>query len=190
MKKVDDKICEEISKKLCQVGNFEFDLLGNNCICEKGIKNSINNQGGYLSEENFFGRNLEYTLKINSDEYPIAFQLYKNVKDFYRIFLLTKNNKMLTSVNLTKGQNAERITFDIQIKISSPQSATQEERKFMRDECVKKLVEYGLNVDKKNHIYLGEYDISERKFFNTTPKNLIQNLLIIGICKNKAIFGI
>ena len=190
MKKIDDKICEEISEKLCQVGIFNFNLLGNNCVCEKGIENSINNQRGYLANENFFRRNLEYTLKINSSEYPIAFQLYRNDSGFYRIFLYTQSNKMLTSVNLTKGQQGERIIFDIQIKISSPQSATKEERKFRRDECVKKLIEYGMNVDKKNHVYLGEYDICEKNFFNTTPENLIKNLLVIGIFKNKLIFGI
>ena len=190
MKKVYDKICEEISKKLCSVGNFKFNLFDNECICTKGIENSINNQGDYLRDENFFGRDLEYTLKINSSEYPIAFQLYMNTKEFYRIFLFTKNNKMLTSVNLTKGLNGNRIIFDIQIKITSPQSATQEERKFLRDECVKKLIDYGLKVDKKNHIYLGEYDILENKFYGTTSEDLIKNLLIIGICRNNYIFRI
>ena len=188
--KVDDKICEEFSKELCKVGNFHFNLFENECICTKGIEISINNQGNYLRDENFFGRNLEYTLKINYEEYPIAFQLYRNVSNFYRIFLYTQSNKMLTSVNLTKGLNESRIIFDIQIKITSPQNATQEERKFLRDECVKKLIEYGLKVDKKNYIYLGEYDILEKNFYSTNPEELIKNLLVIGICKNKSIFGI
>ena len=188
--KVNNKICEEISEKLCSIGDFKFNLFGNECICAKGIEVSINNQDAYLRDENFFGRNLEYTLQINSEKYPIAFQLYKNIKDFYRIFLFTQNNKMLTSVNLTKGFNESRIIFDIQIKITSPQSATQEERKFLRDECVKKLIEYGLKVDKKNHVYLGEYDISEKIFYATNPEKLIKNLLVIGICKNNSIFEI
>ena len=191
MQKVDDKICRQISKKLCSAGNFKFALFGKECICTKGIENSINNQGELnLRNENFFGRDLEYTLKVNSSEYPIAFQLYMNIKEFYRIFLFTHNNKILTSVNLTPGQKADRIIFDIQVKITSPHSATQEERKFLRDECVKKLIDYGLKVDKKNHVYFGEYDILENKFCDTTPEDLIKNLLIIGICKNNSIFGI
>ena len=165
-------------------------MFGNHCICTKGINISINDQGLYLRDENFFGRNLEYTLKIKSNEYPIAFQLYENTNEHYRIFLYTENNKMLTSVNLTTGQQDDRIIFDIQIKITSPQSATKEERAFIRDECVRKLREYGLNVDKKNHIYLGQYDIPNEKFIDTTPKDLLTNLLVLGICKNETIFGI
>ena len=190
MYKVNDKISITIAQRFYNIGNFEFNILDNKCTLTKGIKNSINNQQDYLRDENFFGRNLEYTLKINDEEYPIAFQFYENDRGHYRIFVFTEKGKMLTSVNLTTGLRDEIITFDIQIKITSPQSITKEERKLIRDECVKKLREYGLNVDKKNHVYLGEYDITSNKFVNITPKDLLINLLVIGIYKNSEIFNI
>ena len=190
MYEVDEKICNEISEQLRKVGNFEFNLLGNRFVCKKGVKCSINNQDGCLMKENFFGRDLEYILQLNSTKYPIAFQLYENIRKHYRIFVFTKDAKMLTSVNLTNGYQNNKIIFDIQIKITSPHNISKEERKFIRDECVKDLREYGLNIDKKNHAYLGEYDICTREFFNTTPEYFIKNLLVIGICKNKSIFGL
>ena len=56
---------------------------------------------------------------------------------------------MLTSVNLTKGLDGEKIIFDIQIKISSPQNLSCEERSNIRDDIVKELRNNGLKADKK-----------------------------------------
>ena len=119
---VNEEIVAKISNHLCELGNLEFDISGNHFLAQKGTDYSINNQEGNLRESNYFGRNLEYTLLVNGMKIPIVIQLYENIKKQYRIFLFGKGNKMLTSVNLTKGLDGEKIIFDIQIKISSPQN--------------------------------------------------------------------
>ena len=180
---IDEKLCNKISKYLFQVNKFEFDLLGNNCICTRKVDD--------LKDIELYGVNLEYNLKINEKYHQIYFSIGQGENSYYYIFV-SKVGKTLIVLNLNiNNQNQDdRIIFDIQIIITSPQSATKEERAFIRDECVKKLREYGMNVDKKNRIYLGQYDIPNEKFIDTTPKDLLTNLLVIGICKNEAIFGI
>ena len=185
---VNEEIVAKISNHLCELGNLEFDISGNHFLAQKGTDYSINNQEGNLRESNYFGRNLEYTLLVNGMKIPIVIQLYENIKKQYRIFLFGKGNKMLTSVNLTKGLDGEKIIFDIQIKISSPQNLSCEERSNIRDDIVKELRNNGLRADKKNHIEFGQYDIPSDQFINTNAEKLIKDLMIIGICKNREMF--
>ena len=178
---------------LCKVGDLEAIILGHKLKCTKGIGHSINNQQGDLRDFNFFGRELEYTVRHKSKAYPmaypIAFQLYRNVKDHYRIFLFGKGDKMLTSVNLTTGQEKEIIRFSIQIKVISPQSLSKLERERRREEIVRDIRDCGIAVDEKNVVELGQYSIAEDKFLNVSAEQFLRNFLVVGICKNKGVFG-
>ncbi len=190
--KVTDSIAKDFVAHFRSMGDFSFDFMGKKYFCEHGIDASINNQGGYLSEDNFFGRELEYTLSDGQKAYPLAFHLYQNRQGNYRVFLYTKGNKMLTSVNLTTGlekNNSGRIILEIQIKITSPQNISQEGRKYIRDECIRRLREAGKRVDKNNRVFLGEYDIPTKSFVHGEPKNFIINMLIVGICRNSKLFN-
>ena len=94
------------------IGKNEFTII-NKC------ENSINNQDGMLRDNNYLGRRFEYTLESNDLQIPIAIQLYENISGHYRLFVYTKNNKMLSSFNLNKGYNDGLIDMKIQIKVSN-----------------------------------------------------------------------
>ena len=102
------------------IGKNEFTII-NKC------ENSINNQDGMLRDNNYLGRRFEYTLESKDLKIPIAMQLYENISGHYRLFCYTKNNKMLSSFNLSKGYNDGVIDIKIQIKVST-QKLTKEER--------------------------------------------------------------
>ena len=114
--------------------------------------------------------------------------MYQNESGHYRIFLYGKNNKMLTSVNLTKGLDGGRIVFDIQIKVTSPHSLSRLQKQRKRDNILKELRINGLKADNKNHIALGSYDILTDKFVGTDSESFLKNMLTIGICKNRELF--
>ena len=102
------------------IGKNEFTII-NKC------ENSINNQDGMLRDNNYLGRRFEYTLESNDLQIPIAIQLYENISGHYRLFCYTKNNKMLSTFNLSKGYNDGVIDMKIQIKVFE-QKLTKEER--------------------------------------------------------------
>ena len=191
---VNDAVARDFAIPFTEVSDFSFEFMGKKYTCRKGIDLSINNQGGYLRQDNFFGANQEYTLTDECGEtYPIAYHLYENSKGHYRIFLFTKGTKMLTSVNLSMGlekNNSGRIILEIQIRITSPQNISKIERQSMRDECIKKLKKHGMRFDKNNRVYLGEYDIPSKTLIHTTPQKLLQDILIIGMCRNAELFHI
>ncbi len=191
---VSDAVVQDFALPFNEVSDFSFEFMGKKYTCRKGIDVSINNQGGYLRQDNFFGTNQEYTLLDECGKtYPIVYHLYQNSKGHYRIFLFTRGTKMLTSVNLSTGlekNNSGRIILEIQIKITSPQNVSKIERQSMRDECIKKLKEHGMRFDKNNRVYLGEYDIPSRTLIHTTPQKLLQDMLIIGICRNVNLFDL
>lgn len=190
---VNDKAAGEFATLFKSVDDFSFELMGKTYTCQKGINVSINNQGGCLSDDNFFGRNLGYTMCVDGKMYPIVYHLYQNTSGHYRIFLYTNGNKMLTSMNLSTGlekNGSGRIILDIQIKISSPQSISKEERLYMRDECVKRLRNHGMRIDKNNRVYMGEYDIPKKELIHTSPKNLLIDILTVGICRNAELFDL
>ena len=87
----------------------------------KGIDCSINNQGGHLQETNFLQRTQEYTLVNKKYEItiPIVIQLYFNTNNHYRLFVYTKGNKMLTSINLTNNFQDNKIQLSIPLKLST-----------------------------------------------------------------------
>jgi len=191
---VTDSVAQDFSIPFLEISEFSFELMGKKYALKKGIDVSINNQGGYLRQDNFFGANLEYTLYDEAGKtYPIAYHFYQNIKGHYRIFLYTKGNKMLTSVNLSKGlekNNSGRILLEIQIKMSSPQNISKIERENMRNECINKLKKHGMRFDKNNRVYLGEYDIPSKSLIHTTPQKLLQDMLIVGMCRNADLFDV
>ena len=193
MYEITDSVARDFASHFHPIEDFSFEFMGKKYSCTRGIETSLNNQGGYLRQDNFFGSELEFTLYDDCRSYPLAFQLYQNTSKNYRIFLYTKGNKMLTSVNLTTGlekNNSGRIIFEIQIKITSPQNISPEERKYLRDECIGRLRDYGVRIDKNNRVFLGEYDIPLNSFIHGEPKDFITNMLIVGICRNAKLFDL
>lgn len=157
------------------IGRNEFEIINK---CDR----SINNQDGQLRDDNYLGRKFEYTLKSEGLDIPIAMQLYENVSGHYRLFCYTKNNKMLSSFNLSKGYNDGVIDIKIQIKVST-QKLTKEEREQKRDYIIDKLEEEGLNIIPKNTVYLGAYDPINNNFINTTPEKLMIDFLKVCLLK-------
>lgn len=191
---VNDAVAQDFALPFNEISNFSFEFKGKKYTCHKGIDVSINNQGGYLRQDNFFGTNQEYTLMDECGKtYPIVYHLYQNSEGHYRIFLFTRGTKMLTSVNLSTGlekNNSGRIILEIQIRITAPQNISKIERQSMRDECITKLRNHGMRLDKNNRVYLGEYDIPSKALIHTTPHKLLQDMLIVGICRNAKIFDL
>lgn len=157
------------------IGKNEFTII-NKC------ENSINNQDGMLRDNNYLGRRFEYTLESNDLQIPIAIQLYENISGHYRLFCYTKNNKMLSSFNLSKGYNDGVIDMKIQIKVFE-QKLTKEERAEKRDYILDRLDEEGLTILPRNTVYLGTYNPIDDTFINTTPEKLMVDFLKICILK-------
>ena len=189
---MDDDTAAKLASRLTEVKWLKFSVSGRSVTCTPGMTENINNQGGTLRDGNFFGRGLEFTMEIAGKSYPAAFQMYLNENGHYRIFLYgkdnKKNDKMLTSVNLTAGLDGGRINFDIQIKVTSPHNQSKLQRAKKRDSIIKELWVNGLEADSRNHIALGSYDILSDEFIGTDAVNLLRDLLIIGICKNRELF--
>lgn len=185
---VDDSVAEKVAAHLITVSELKFSVSGRSVVCTKGMQASINNQGGDLRDNNFLGRNLEFTLRMGGQSEPIAFQLYENTSGHYRLFVYGKGNKMLTSVNLTTGLSENRIQFCVQIKVTSPQSLSRLQRERKRDDIVKELRHNGLSIDERNVVEFGCYDIKNDSFIGTNPSQVLRDLLTIGICKNRERF--
>lgn len=168
--KLNPKFAEKIT-----VRNKEFEIINK---CDR----SINNQDGDLRDINYLGRKFEYTLKNEELEIPIAMQLYENTSGHYRLFCYTKNSKMLSSFNLSKGYNYGLIDIKIQIKVST-QKLTKEEREQKRDYIIDKLEEEGLTIIPKNTVYLGTYDPINYEFKNTNPEKLMIDFLKVCLLK-------
>ncbi|MBN9646947.1 hypothetical protein J0L31_08085 [Terrisporobacter glycolicus] len=168
--RLNPKFADKIS-----IGNNEFRIINK---CDR----SINNQEGNLRDDNYLGREFEYTLKNEKLEIPITIQLYENVSGHYRLFCYTKNNKMLSSFNLSTGYNEGVIDIKLQIKVST-QKLTKEEREQKRDYILQRLEEEGLSILPKNIVYLGTYDPKDEVFIDTTPEKLMIDFLKICILK-------
>lgn len=174
---------ESFAGTIIGVDDLTLDIFGQQIVFKKSNVFSINNQDGTLQEENFLGRHMEFEFELDDKTYYIALQLYFNESGFYRLFVFDQNGKMWTSVNLSTGYENGIVNFDIQIKVSSPQTLSKEERAEIRDNIVGYLREQGLQADKKNHISFGAYNVEEKCFINTTPKKFISDLLTIALCK-------
>ena len=109
-------------------------------------------------------------------------QLYENISGHYRLFCYTKNNKMLSSFNLSKGYNDRVIDIKIQIKVST-QKLTKEERAEKRDYILDRLNEEGLTILPRNTVYLGRYNPIYDTFINTTPDKLMVDFLKVCLLK-------
>lgn len=157
------------------IGKNEFTIINE---CER----SINNQDGMLRDENYLGRNFEYTLESQDLQIPIAMQLYENISGHYRLFCYTKNNRMLSSFNLSKGYNDGLIDIKIQIKIST-QKLTKEEREYKRDYILDRLDQEGLSILPRNTVYLGTYNPTDDTFIKTTPDKLMIDFMKICLLK-------
>lgn len=185
MRELNDNDVERFASALIQFDNIELNILDERIELNKKNEYRINNQGGYLQDNNFLGRFMEFEFSYQGKNYFIALQLYMNASGYYRLFVFGYDEKvrMWTSVNLSTGLKGNIINFDIQIKVSSPQNLSKEARSERRDRIVKELRQYGLTADKKNHISFGEYNIDEEMFINTTPQKFIKDLLTIALCK-------
>lgn len=174
-------IVRNFSGRILSVDLKEIFINKNKFLIEKTHKYSINNQSGELSETNFFGKELEFTVKGNNLEIPISIQLYENASGHYRVFVL--NNKgMLTSVNLSTGYLDGEISLMIQLKLSS-RNMTKEEREKFRDMLVADIEREGIEIKGENTVYFGKYDITDDKFIDTTPERFIEHLIKVAIIK-------
>ena len=169
------------SDKILSVHLEEIFINKNKFLIEKSHKYSINNQFGDLAETNFFGKELEFTVRGNKLKIPMSIQLYKNTSGHYRIFVY--NNKgMLTSVNLSKGYSDGEISLEIQLKLSS-RNMTKEQRERYRDMLVSDIEKQGVEIRKLNTVYFGKYDITDDKFIDTTPNKFLEQLIKVAIIK-------
>lgn len=180
---LDNSVIEKFAEKIVNIDNLYINVLDQELYFIHDEKYKINNQGGELQESNFLGRNLEFSFKYNEEEYNVAVQLYLNDAGYYRVFVMGKDDKMWTSVNLSTGLVDENIEFDIQIRVTSPQSDSKEQRAARRDTIINELRKCGLKADKRNHVYFGAYNIEKDEFINTTPEKFIKDLLTIAVCK-------
>ena len=180
---MDRIVIENFAKKLTAVNNIKISVLGENIELLHEKKYRINNQDGQLQDTNFLGRNLEFGFSFKGEQQYVAIQLYLNTANYYRVFVFGKDNKMWTSVNLSKGQIDDMIEFDIQIRVTAPQSDSKEQRATRRDAIITELKKCGLKVDKRNHVYFGAYNIVSGEFINTNAEQFIKDLVTIAICK-------
>ena len=135
------------------VDDIKFSVLGENIDLLHEKKYRINNQAGDLQDTNFLGRNLEFSFYFRGQQQYMAIQLYLNTSNYYRVYVFGKDNKMWTSVNLSTGQTDNIIEFDIQIKVTAPQSDSKEQRVARRNSIISELKKCGLKVDKRNQVY-------------------------------------
>lgn len=174
-------IVNNFAERVLSASIKEIFINGNKFLLNKGHNYSINNQDGDLSEANFFGKELEFTIVGSNIKIPISIQLYENNLGHYRVFVY--NNKgMLTSVNLSTGYSDEEISLEIQLKISS-RNMTQEERKRNRDMLVVDLEREGIEIIGENTVYFGKYDVTNNKFIDTTAERFIEQLIKVAVIK-------
>lgn len=168
-----DKVLSASIKEIC--------INGNKFLLNKGHNYSINNQAGDLSEANFFGKELEFTVAGDNLKIPLSIQLYENISGHYRIFVYN-NMGMLTSVNLSKGYSDGEISLEIQLRLSS-RNMTQGERESNRDMLVVDIEREGIEIIKKNTVYFGKYDVINNKFIDTTAEKFLEQLIKVAIIK-------
>ncbi len=178
---MNEAIVQNFTDKVLLVDLKEIFINGNQFILNKGHNYSINNQADDLSETNFFGKELEFTVVGNDFQMPLSIQLYENISGYYRIFVY--NNKgMLSSVNLSTGYSDGEISLEIQLKLSS-RNMTKEERERNRDMLVMDLEREGIEIVKKNTVYFGKYAITNDEFIDTTAEKFLEQLIKVAIIK-------
>ena len=112
---------------------------------------------------------------------PISIQLYENISGYYRVFVY--NNKgMLTSVNLSTGYTDGVINLEILLKLST-RDMTKEERNEYRDMLVVDIEREGIEIIKKNTVYLGKYDVVKDEFIDTNAKTFLEQLIKVAVIK-------
>ena len=165
--------------KIIVINGIEFDV-------NKGIDCSINNQGGHLQETNFLQRTQEYTLVNKKYEItiPIVIQLYFNTNNHYRLFVYTKGNKMLTSINLTNNFQDNKIQLSIPLKLSTQKiegrDMTKAEREMYRDLLIEHVQKEGIDLDGRT-AYLGTYSTLLQRITYPTGEKFLENLIKLAI---------
>jgi len=150
-------------------------------LLTKGHRYSINNQSGILSEDNYFGKDLEFMVEGEGLRIPISIQLYLNTADYYRIFVYNHKG-MITSLNLSTGYTDGEISLQIQLKLSN-RNITREEREQYREMMLSDIESEGIVIMPKNTVYFGKYDTINEKFINTTPERFLEQLLQVALIK-------
>ncbi|WP_160691671.1 hypothetical protein [Clostridium sp. C2-6-12] len=175
------KVIINFAQKILSVHLKYIFINENKFIIEKAHKYSINNQHGNLAETNFFGKELEFTIKRDRLSIPISIQLYKNGAGYYRVFVYN-NIGMLTSVNLSTGYSDEEIDLEIQLKLSS-RDMTKDDRQRYRDMLVADVEREGVEIRKLNTVYFGKYNVENNYFIDTTPEKFLEQLIKVAIIK-------
>lgn len=176
-----DKTINDFAKTFLNAKTDKFTINNITFDVKKGIKCSINNQGGSLAEENYFGRHHEYTVIGDNYEIPICLQLYENNRGFFRVFVFSKKG-MLTSINLSTGFNDDVINLIIKIKISTV-NMPAEERKINKNKLLSVLENEDFNIITKDVVFFGLYDTIRNNYIKTTKDKFLHDLIKLAIIK-------
>ena len=178
---MNEAILRNFADKLVCVSLNDIYINKNKFNLQRGHNYSINNQDGVLSEINLFGKELEFIMVRQDMMMPISIQLYENISGYYRVFVY--NNKgMLTSVNLSTGYTDGVINLEILLKLST-RDMTKEERNEYRDMLVVDIEREGIEIIKKNTVYLGKYDVVKDEFIDTNAKTFLEQLIKVAVIK-------
>lgn len=147
-----------------------------------GINGSINNQGECdLRNENFFGRKFEFTVHCRKQDIPCAIQLYENISHYYRMFIFTDKG-MLFSVNLSLGDQGDRMLLGQQLKLST-RNIDSRIRQMNTQKLIKAIGNQHINVDDKQYALLAIYDKRKNIFVKSSPQKFLTDFIKVGLIK-------
>lgn len=173
-----------------------------NALCEKPInqipiklgRTYINGVRGILTTTiikynsnsiNLLNRDLEFTLPLRKQKLEISIQLYENNRNHYRLFVYCKNG-MLFSMNLSTLRKKEIVQNVLPLRqtisLTAPRAISSSERRKRRDELVEHLSSIGMEFD-KNRVWLGDFDIRNGVFVDTSSQVFLRHLIILSVIK-------
>ncbi|HWI53150.1 MAG TPA: hypothetical protein VNT01_13500 [Symbiobacteriaceae bacterium] len=150
-----------------------------------GIASPINKNG--TDDPGFLDGALDYTFSIQGKSVPVSLQLYENECYYHRLFAFNRRG-MLFSVNLTMGkEEGMLVRLEQQLKIVNGRYENVDLAKVMRqrqrDDLIAVLRALGLQIDDRNWINLGGFDIDSCSFVGTTPEKFLRDFFTVALLK-------
>jgi hypothetical protein len=176
------KIIENVKPlKKISIGKFELKS-------SLGVKSAIQyNQ----TDLDLLNNKHEYTFPILEGDIELSLQLYKTVRNSYRLLCYTKiKNKqgMTFSINLSTEKESNNIIFLTQkIKFTERYEGSKElaesHRRQKQIVFCNLLSKLGLEVTDNNDLILGIFDPEKQELINTSPKQFLNDFIVVSILK-------
>jgi len=136
------------------------------------------------NQDNLLGRSQEFTFELTNQRVELSLQLYRNVRDHWRLFCYTTTG-MLFSINLSllqrKGPQSPILTLSQTLRLTM-RGISPEERRDRTDQLCAALNRLGLEVDGQT-LALGTFDADKGDFLDTTARAFLRDFTLTSLVK-------